>query len=106
MANWKLKINIKEEMQALKKFCQDFSQTYEFEGENEAKYMELCKNLAKKFSTYKDKIIELTEDDGTWEDLENNLLDLEMSLDLENSNYNMENIYEICDVAEIWLVQR
>ena len=105
MANWKLKINITEEIKALKEFSENFSQTYEFEGENETKYMKLCKALSNKFSTYKDKIREITEDNGAWEDLENNLQDLEMSIDLENANYNMENIYEICDVAGIWLIQ-
>ena len=105
MANWKLRINISKEIQALKKLCEDLPETYEFEGETETKYMELASNLKNKFAEYEDQIKEVTEDDGTFEDLERNLEDLEMSIDIENSNYNMENIYEICDNAGILLKQ-
>ena len=105
MANWKLKLNISKEMQALKKLCGDLPETYEFEGEMETKYMELCRDLRLKFEESESQIRELTEDDGTFEDLIRNLEDLEISIDIENSNYNMEEIYQICDVSGIWLEQ-
>ena len=105
MTNWQLKIDIKNEIKELKEFAEKFPQTYVFEGENETKYIELCKKLTDKFSNYEEDIKRITDDDGTWESLENNLEDLEMSIDLENSNFNMELIYELCDVAGIWLIQ-
>ena len=105
MAKWNLKLNIAKEIKALKKLCEDLPETYEFEGETETKYMELASNLKNKFAEYEDQIKEVTEDDGTFEDLERNLEDLEMSIDIENSNFNMENIYEICDNAGILLEQ-
>ena len=105
MAYWKLKINIAKEIKALKEFCENFSQDYEFEGENETKYMELCKDLENKFRTYETSIKEITEDDGTYEELQDELESLLFSADLDNSNYCMERIYEICDTADIWLEQ-
>lgn len=106
MANWKLKIDISKEIQALKKFCEDFSEDYVYEGDNENTYMELAKALENKFHEYEDQIREVTEDDGTFEDLRTNLEDFVMSYDVENSNYNMEIIYQICDCSGIWLIQR
>ena len=106
MANWKLKVNISKEIQALKELCEDYPQTYEFESDVETKYMALCRDLKNKFAEYEDQIRKITEDDGTYEDLERNLEDLEMSIDIENSNYNMEEIYQICDISGICLIQR
>ena len=106
MANWKLKINISKEIQELKNFCKDFPESYIYEGSNENTYIELAKALERKFQEHENQIREVTEDDGTFEDLETNLEDLVMSYDIENSNYNMENIYQICDCGGIWLEQR
>ena len=105
MANWKLKLNISKEIQALKELCKNLPETYEFEGETETQYMKLCKALKEKFEENETQIREVTEDDGTFEDLIRNLEDLEMSIDIENSNYNMEEIYQICDISDIWLEQ-
>lgn len=105
MANWKLRIDISKEIHALKELCKDLPETYEFEGETETQYMKLCKTLKEKFEEHETQIKEVTEDDGTFEDLINNLEDLEMSLDIENANYNMEEIYQICDISGIWLEQ-
>ena len=105
MANWKLNLDISKEIQALKKFCEDFSEDYVYEGDNENTYIELAKALESKFHEYEDQIKKVTEDDGTFEDLERELEDFVMSYDVDNSNYNMENIYQICDCNGIWLVQ-
>ena len=105
MTNWKLKINISKEIKELKELCENLDEGYEFEGEIGDNFMELCRNLKHKFSSFEDKIKEVTEDDGTFEQLENELEDLEMSCNVENSNYCLENIYELCDVASIWLEQ-
>ena len=106
MANWKLKIDISKEMQALKDFCKDFPENYVYEGNNENTYIELAKALERKFHEHENQIREVTEDDGTFEDLETNLEDFVMSYDIENSNYNIENVYQICDCGGIWLKQR
>ena len=106
MTNWKLKLNISKEIQALTELCNNFPEDYIFEGEVETKYMALAKNLKSKFEEKEQEIKDLTEDDGTFEDLITNLEDLELSADIENARYNMENIYEICDVSKIWLEQR
>lgn len=105
MANWKLNLDISKEIQALKKFCENFSEDYVYEGDNENTYIELAKALESKFHEYEDQIKKVTEDDGTFEDLERELEDFVMSYDVDNSNYNMENIYQICDCNGIWLVQ-
>ena len=105
MANWKLNLDISKEIQALKKFCENFSEDYVYEGDNENTYIELAKTLENKFHEYEDQIKKVTEDDGTFEDLERELEDFVMSYDVDNSNYNMENIYQICDCNGIWLVQ-
>lgn len=105
MANWKLNLDISKEIQALKKFCENFSENYVYEGDNENTYIELAKALESKFHEYEDQIKKVTEDDGTFEDLERELEDFVMSYDVDNSNYNMENIYQICDCNGIWLVQ-
>ena len=105
MANWKLNLDISKEIQALKKFCENFSEDYVYEGDNENTYIELAKALESKFHEYEDQIKKVTEDDGTFEDLERELEDFVMSYDVDNSNYNMENIYRICDCNGIWLVQ-
>ena len=105
MANWKLNLDISKEIQALKKFCENFSEDYVYEGDNENTYIELAKALENKFHEYEDQIKKVTEDDGTFEDLERELEDFVMSYDVDNSNYNMENIYQICDCNGIWLVQ-
>ena len=52
MTNWKLKINIKEEIKALKNLCSDLPQEYAFENETEEKYMALVKSLEDKFKQY------------------------------------------------------
>ena len=105
MANWKLNLDISKEIQALKKFCENFSEDYVYEGDNENTYIELAKALESKFHEYEDQIKKVTEDDGTFEDLERELEDFVMSYDIENANYTLENIYSICDVAGIWLEQ-
>lgn len=105
MANWKLRLNISKEIQALKGLCNELPETYEFEGETETQYMKLCKALREKFEGSETQIREVTEDDGTFEDLIRNLEDLEISIDIENSKYNMEEIYQICDISGIWLEQ-
>ena len=105
MAKWKLTINITKEINALKDLCETLESNHVYEGETESVYMQLAKNLSEKFKSNETRIREITDDDGTWEDLENNLEDLEMSYDVENSNYNLENIYEICDTSRIWLEQ-
>ena len=48
---------------------------------------------------------DITDDDGTWESIENEIEDLMLANDIENSNYCMENIYQYCDTARIWLIQ-
>lgn len=106
MANWKLRINIAKEMNNLKNLTDDLDDSYVFEGDTEAKYIELAKELEAKIKSHEVDIKRITEDDGTFEDLERELEDFVMSYDIENSNYNLENIYSICDVARIWLEQK
>lgn len=105
MTKWFLNIDIKKEIQDLKKFCEDFSEDYIFEDEIEQKYMDLVKNLKTKFSEYESDIKRITDDDGTWESIENELEDMIVASDVECSNYCMENIYQYCDVAGIYLIQ-
>ena len=105
MTNWKLKINIKEEIEALKNLCSDLPQEYVFENETEEKYMTLVKSLETKFKQYEENIKEITDDDGTWENIERELEDMVMAYDIDNSNYCMENIYQECDYARVLLVQ-
>ena len=105
MTNWKLKINIKEEIKALKNLCSDLPQEYVFENETEEKYMALVKSLGAKFKQYEKNIKVITDDDGTWEHIEQELEDMEMAYDIDNSNYCMENIYQECDYARVLLIQ-
>lgn len=103
MNNWVLKIDIKNEIQALKNFTDNFNMSYEYVGENENIYIDLAKKLESKFEEYEEKIKEL--DEESWDDLAGNLEDLVMSATVENSQFCMENIYSICDYVGIWLIQ-
>ena len=98
---WKLKMDIKEEIKILKDFTKNMSEETELNDD----FVEIAKKLETKFLNYEKQIKEITEDDGTFEDLESELNDFVMSFDVENANYNMENIYQICDCAGIWLIQ-
>lgn len=82
MAKWNLKLSISKELKELQNFTQNM-----------------------KFLSYESEIKEVTEDDGTFEDLERELEDFVISFDVDNANYCMENIYQICDYAGILLVQ-
>ena len=105
MADWKLIINITEEMNNLKNLTDDLDEDYELIDETGDKFVELAKELETKIKSHEADIKRITEDNGTFEDLENELEDFVMSYDIENANYTLENIYSICDVAGIWLEQ-
>lgn len=85
MKKWLLKIDIKNEIQNLKKLCENFPEEYVFQGETEQLYMDLVKNLETRFCQYEDKIKDITDDDGTWESIENEIGDL-MIIDDGNGN--------------------
>lgn len=101
MTKWNLKLNISKEMKELKDFTQNMSDETELEDD----FVTIAENLKNKFLNYETEIKEITEDDGTFEDLENELEDFVMSFDVSNANYNLENIYQICDCARILLTQ-
>lgn len=101
MRKWNLKLNISKEMKELK----DFTRNMFGETELGDDFVAVAKKLENKFLSYKSEIKEITEDDGTFEDLESELEDFVMSFDIDNANYNIENIYQICDCARILLIQ-
>jgi hypothetical protein len=101
MTKWNLKINISKEMKELKDLTQYMIETTELEDD----FVTIAENLKNKFLNYETEIKEITEDDGTFEDLENELDDFTMSFDIDTANYNLENIYQICDCARILLIQ-
>lgn len=101
MAKWNLKLNISEEIKELKTFTQNMSDETELDDD----FVAIAKKLEEKFLSYETEIKETTEDDGTFEDLERELEDFVMSFDVDNANYTLENIYQICDCAGIWLIQ-
>ena len=105
MANWKLRINIAEEIHKLKDFTENLDEDCELIDETGDKFIELAKELETKIKSYETDIKRITEDDVTFEDLERELEDFVMSYDLDNANYTLENIYSICDMAGIWLEQ-
>lgn len=105
MANWVLKIDIQNEIKALNDFAENFSMSHVFEGDDETKYMNLVNDLQKKFMKYEDAINEVTDGDGTYENIMDELDDMYMASDLECSNYCMENVYQECDASGIWLIQ-
>lgn len=100
MRKWSLKINVSEEMKKLK----DFTQNMNDETELDDDFIAVAKKLEEKFLCYETKIREITEDDGTFEDLARELDDFVMSFNVENANYSLENIYQICDCASILLI--
>ena len=102
MAKWNLKLNISKELKELQDFTQNMSDKTELDDD----FVAVAKKLEDKFLSYESEIKEITEDDGTLEDLERELNDFVMSFDVDNANYSMENIYQICDCAGIWLIQR
>lgn len=101
MTKWNLKINISKEMKELKDFTQNMSDETELEDD----FVAIAEKFKNKFLSYETEIKETTEDDGTFEDLESELENFIMSFDVDNANYSMENIYQICDCAGIWLIQ-
>lgn len=100
MSKWTLKLNISKEMEELRDFSQNMSDATELDDD----FIEIAKKLEEKFLNYEAEIKEVTEDDGTFEDLERELDRFVMSFDVENANYSLENIYQICDCAGILLV--
>lgn len=100
MRKWSLKINVSEEMKKLK----DFTQNMNDETELDDDFIAVAKKLEEKFLSYETKIREITDDDGTFEDLSRELDDFVMSFDIDNANNNLENIYQICDCASILLI--
>ena len=102
MAKWNLKLNISKEIKELQDFTQNMSDKTELDDD----FVAVAQKLEDKFLSYESEIKEITEDDGTFEDLERELNDFVMSFDVDNANYCMENIYQICDCAGIWLIQR
>ena len=105
MANWKLTVNISKEIKDLKKFTENLNEDCELIDETGDKFVELAQKLEARIKSYEADIKRITEDDGTFEDLENELEDFVMSCDIESANYTMNSIYEICDTAGIWLEQ-
>ena len=105
MANWKLTINISKEIKDLKKFTENLNEDCELIDETGDEFVKLAQKLEAKIKSYEADIKRVTEDDGTFEDLERELEDFVMSIDLDNANYTLENVYSICDVAGIWLEQ-
>lgn len=101
MTKWNLKLNISKEIKELKNFTKNMSNETELDDD----FVGIAKKLENKFLNYKSEIKEITEDDGTFEDLESELEDFVMSFDIDNANYTMENIYQICDCAGILLIQ-
>lgn len=101
MTKWNLKLNISKEIKELKNFTQNMSNETELNDD----FVVIAEKLKKKFLSYETEIKEVTEDDGTFEDLESELEDFVMSFDIDNANYTMENIYQICDYAGILLIQ-
>ncbi len=102
MRKWSLKINVSEEIEKLK----DFTQNMNDETELDDDFITVAKKLEEKFLSYESEIKEITDDDGTFEDLERELNDFVMSFNVENANYSLENIYQICDCAGIWLISK
>lgn len=102
MAKWNLKLNISKELKELQNFTQNMSDETEL-GDD---FIVVAKKLEEKFLNYETEIKKVTEDDGTFEDLERELDDFVMSFDVDNANNNMENIYQICDYAGILLIQK
>ena len=101
MAKWNLKLDISKELKELQNFTQDMNEETEL-GDD---FVAVAKKLEEKFLSYESKIKEITEDDGTFEDLERELEDFVMSFNVDNANNSMENIYQICDCAGILLIQ-
>lgn len=101
MTEWNLKISISKEMQDLKDFTQNISAKTELDDD----FVAIAKKLEEKFLSYESKIKEVTEDNGTFEDLEKELEDFVMSFNIDNANYTLENIYQICDCAGILLLK-
>lgn len=97
MANWKLKLDIREEFKELQNFTQNMSDETELDDD----FIALAKKFEEKFLSYESEIKRVTEDDGTFEDLERELEDFVMSFNIDNANYTLENIYQICDYAMI-----
>ena len=106
MANWQYKINIKDEMQELNKLCANFSDDYVFMGDVESQYFNLIKRIENKFSNCEYDIKYITDDDGTYDTIMDEIESLMFAIDIESSRYSMENLYEICDAARIWLIQQ
>jgi len=100
MSKWNLKLNISEELKELQNFTQNMSDETEL-GDD---FVAVAKKLEEKFLSYEPKIKEITENDGTFEDLERELEDFVMSFDVDNANNSLENIYQICDCARILLI--
>ena len=105
MANWKLTINITKEIKDLKELTENLNEDCELIDETGDKFVGLAQKLEAKVKSHEADIKRITEDDGTFEDLERELEDFVMSYDLDSANYTLENIYSICDVAGIWLEQ-
>lgn len=101
MAKWNLRLDISKELKELQNFTQDMSEETELDDD----FVAIAKKFEEKFLSQESKIKEITEDDGTFEDLERELEDFVMSFDVDNANNNMENIYRICDCAGILLIQ-
>ncbi len=102
MRKWSFKINVSEEIEKLKDFTQNMNDDTELDDD----FITVAKKLEEKFLSYETEIKEFTENDGTFEDLERELNDFVMSFNVDNANYTLENIYQICDCAGIWLISR
>ena len=102
MRKWIFKINVSEEIEKLK----DFTQNMNDETELDDDFITVAKKLEEKFLSHETEIKEITENDGTFEDLERELNDFVMSFNVDNANYSLENIYQVCDCAGIWLISK